>query len=102
MRRQRGALRQGSHLIGHDSEAATLLAGARRFNGGIQRKQFGLFGDGPDAVEEQADFTGLLLQDSDHSCGGLDRASRCRGGFDGAAIANLPQRGQQLIGFGAM
>ncbi len=39
------ALGQLAHLVGHHGEAAPVLAGARRLDGGVERQQVGLVGD---------------------------------------------------------
>src|SRR5690606_15017234 len=54
-RRLLGALRQAAHLVGHHGEAAALLAGACRLDGGVERQQVGLLGHALDDVEDLAD-----------------------------------------------
>ncbi len=56
----------------NDREAATGIAGARRFNGGIERQQIGLAGNRVDQLDNIADPRGRLgkLSLRDHwSCG---------------------------------
>ena len=44
-----------AHLAGHDREAAALLAGARRFDRGVQRQDVGLEGDAVDHADDVDD-----------------------------------------------
>ena len=63
--RLRGGLRllgQLADLLGHDREAAALLAGARRLDGGVQGEQVRLLGDGGDGVDDPADALALGAQ----------------------------------------
>ena len=46
-------------LLGDDGEAAALLAGARRLDGGVERQQVGLRGDRGDRLDDAADLIGL-------------------------------------------
>jgi hypothetical protein len=48
-------LRLSSHLGGDHSKTAASFAGAHRFNGGVQRQQIGLSGDGVDQFECRTD-----------------------------------------------
>src|SRR5690606_22708549 len=50
-----GALRQAAHLVGDHGEAAPLLAGPRRLDGGVERQQVGLLGHPLDHIEDLAD-----------------------------------------------
>ena len=49
----RGLLGQRLHFRGHDRKAAAGFAGARRLDGGIERQQIGLAGDGVDRVRRR-------------------------------------------------
>ena len=53
--RLRGLLGQRLHFGRHDREAAAGLAGARRLDGGVERQQVGLPGDGVDQFDHVAD-----------------------------------------------
>ena len=50
-----GLLGQRLHFGRHDREAAAGLAGARRLDGGVERQQVGLAGDGVDQFDDVAD-----------------------------------------------
>jgi hypothetical protein len=43
---------------GHHREAAALLAGARRFHGGVEREDVGLEGDAVDHADDVGDLLG--------------------------------------------
>ena len=45
-----------AHLAGHHGEAAALLAGARRLDGGVQREDVGLEGDAVDHADDVGDL----------------------------------------------
>ena len=47
---------EAAHLVGHHREASALVAGARRFDSGVERQQVGLRSDGTDDVEHAADL----------------------------------------------
>ena len=64
-----GLLGQLADLLGHDGEAAALLAGARRLDGGVERQQVGLLGDGRDGVDDAADALALGAQLADGLAG---------------------------------
>ena len=53
--RLRGLLGQRLHLGRHHGKAAAGLAGARRLDGGVERQQVGLAGDGVDQFDHVAD-----------------------------------------------
>ena len=57
------ALGELAHLGGHDGEAAAMLAGTRRFDGGVEREEVRLVGDLLD--------DGDLLRDLRHRLDGL-------------------------------
>ena len=63
--RFRGLLGQRLHLGSHDREAAAGFAGARRLDGGVQRQQIGLPGDGVDQFDDVADPGRRLRQFAD-------------------------------------
>ena len=52
-----GAFGQLAHFVGDDGKAASLLAGAGGFDGGVQRQQVGLVGD---VVNHADDFADLI------------------------------------------
>ena len=54
--RRRRALRQAAHLGRHHREAAPLLAGARRFDRGVERQDIGLEGDAVDHADDVDDL----------------------------------------------
>ena len=56
----RGLLGQRLHLGGDDRKAAAGFAGARRLDGGVERQQIGLAGDGVDQFDDVADAGGRL------------------------------------------
>ena len=60
--RLRGLLRQRLHLGGHDGEATPGVAGTGRLDGGVERQQIGLFGDGIDEFDHGADAGRRLRQ----------------------------------------
>ena len=64
-----GAFGQLAHLVGHDGETAALFAGARSFDGCVQRQQIGLVGDFADQPDDAADPLGALAQRIDAECG---------------------------------
>ena len=66
-----------AHLLGDDGEAAALLARARGLDGGVERQQVGLRGDGGDGLDDAADLVGLAPPSSPMAA--LRRARRPRG-----------------------
>ncbi|MCY1287087.1 hypothetical protein D9M70_360730 [compost metagenome] len=62
-----GTLGQGAHLVRHHGEAAPLLAGARRFDGGVQGQQVGLLGNALDHFQHAADGGAVRRQLVDHA-----------------------------------
>ena len=60
--RLRGLLRQRLHLGGDDGETAAGVAGTRRLDGGVERQQIGLFGNGVDEFDHGADAGRRLRQ----------------------------------------
>ena len=61
-RRLGGPPRQLAHLAGDHGEAAPVLTGTRRLDGGVQRQQVGLLGDLLDQRGHAPYAVGLLLQ----------------------------------------
>ena len=55
------ALRELAHLIGHDREAASGLAGARGLDGRVEREQVGLVGDRRDDIHDRCRSRSLRL-----------------------------------------
>ena len=87
-----GALgRELAHLVGDDGEPLAVLAGARRFDGRVEREEVGLARDGADGVGDLADALRLLAELDDGGHGGAgDGADLGHGGErfvggDGAA-----------------
>ncbi len=96
--RRRGALGQLPDLVGDDGEAAPLLAGARRLDGGVQRQQVGLVGNVVNGLDDARNRLGTLTQGCDHLGRLLHRMRdaldlRRRGAYDlGAARRMLARR----------
>ena len=94
--------RQRAHLVGDHGEALAMLAGACRFDGGVQRQQVGLVRDARHRLDDFANRGGLAFQFLDH----LDRAFLPLGGAaDGLdGIGDLPcdvgDHGLQRLGLG--
>ena len=77
-------------LLGDDREAAALLARARGLDGGVEREQVGLRGDGGDGLDDAADLLGLRAELADG------------GGGRGGGLAHGAHRGGRLAhGVGA-
>ena len=55
-----GTLGQVAHLVGDHREAAAGLAGAGRFDGGVQRQQVGLVGDRLHVLQQREDAVQVL------------------------------------------
>ena len=75
----RAALRQAAHFAGHDGKAAALLAGAGRFDSGIQGQDVGLEGDAVNGADDVGDALGAavdLVHGADH-LGHHAAAARC-------------------------
>ena len=62
--------RQRLYLGSHDGEAAAGIAGAGRLDGGVERQQVGLLGDGVDEFDHRADTGRRLRQFADPVIGG--------------------------------
>ena len=61
----RGLFGERLHFGRHDRKAAAGLAGARRLDGGVERQQIGLAGDGVDELDDVADAGRRLRQFAD-------------------------------------
>jgi hypothetical protein len=70
LRRLGGLARQRLDFGGHDRKAAAGFAGARGLDGGVQRQQVGLRGDGVDEADDFADPPRRLGEDP-------ERCRRC-------------------------
>ncbi len=57
-----GGLRERPHLVGDHRKAASVIAGPRGLDGGIQRQEIGLVGNVADGFRHVADAGGLLAQ----------------------------------------
>ena len=68
--RLRGLFRQRLYLGRHDGETAAGVAGAGRLDGGVERQQIGLLGDGIDEFDHRADAGCRLRQFADPVIGG--------------------------------
>jgi hypothetical protein len=91
-------LGQGTHFVGNHREALAVLAGAGRFDGGVQGQQVGLV-DAGHGLDDVADVGGLLFKFGDHAhrvglapCGDADVADEKRNLVAGArpGPASLP------------
>ena len=60
-----GAAGEGTHLVCHHGKAAALLAGPGGLDGGVERQQVGLLGDGVDDVDHFVDAVGIVGQPLD-------------------------------------
>ncbi len=65
-------LGQVAHLVGDHREAASGLAGARGFDGGVEGEQVGLLGDALDHFEDLADVHRAAVEGLDVGAGGAD------------------------------
>ncbi|CRX27550.1 hypothetical protein PAERUG_P54_1_London_24_VIM_2_04_13_04670 [Pseudomonas aeruginosa] len=63
---------QVAHLVGDHCEAASGLAGARGFDGGVEGEQVGLLGDALDHFEDLADVHRTAVEGLDVGAGGAD------------------------------
>ena len=95
-----GLLGQRLHFGGHDGEAAAGLAGARRLDGGVERQQVGLPGDGVDQFDDVADPGRRLRQFADPIVGLARLVDRLVG--DARRVlhlaADLVDRGGHFLG----
>ncbi len=60
------ALGQVTYFIGHHGKAAAQVAGARCFDGGIERQQVGLFGDAVDHADNAIDLLTVFSELANH------------------------------------
>src|SRR6185436_10393844 len=67
---RRAAQRQVAHFARDDREAASLLAGPRRFHGGVEGENVGLEGDAVDRADDLGD-PGRALADAAHGADDL-------------------------------
>ncbi|MNJ21788.1 hypothetical protein D3C77_161510 [compost metagenome] len=82
-----GAAGEGAYLVCHHGKAASLLAGPGGLDGGVERQQVGLLGDGVDDVDHLVDAVGIVGQPLD-GAGGV--AYLVRQGTDGGNGARHP------------
>ena len=83
------ALSEAAHFTRDDSEAPALLAGARRFDGGIQRQQVGLERDLVDHTDDVGDLAAGRIDLFHRPHGALDHGAaffRMRAGVRGELI----------------
>ncbi|PMQ07103.1 hypothetical protein PseAD21_28190 [Pseudomonas sp. AD21] len=71
-----GTLGEVAHFIGHHRETTPALAGASRFDGGVERQQVGLFGDAADHFQHRADLLAVDRQRFDFGHGFADFISQ--------------------------
>ena len=88
-----GLHRQRFHLGRHHGKAAAGRAGARRFDGGIEREQRGLPGDLRDQIDDIADRGGRLAQAIDILAGVIGGGAGLVG-----EVAGLPHLGGDAFG----
>ncbi len=67
-----GLLGQRPDLVGHHREATSLLAGPRRLDGRVERKQVGLIGDLADHLQDPADLLAVAGQPGQHGVVGVE------------------------------
>ena len=108
-----GLLGELAHLVGDDREAAPVLAGAGRLDGGVEGQEVGLLGDPGDGVDDRADLLGLGAELADGLggvAGGRAQAAhrlrrRRHGGRalagERAGLLGAALRGGDLVGRGA-
>ena len=94
-----GLVGQRLHLGGDHRKAAAGFAGARRFDGGVQRQQVGLRGDRVDQFDHLADLLGAGRQHLHGGVGALGIAHRLAGDLARARHlpGNLGDRARQLF-----
>ena len=106
------ARRQAANLVGDHGEATTCLAGAGGLDGGIERKQIGLTGDGLNHIGDPTDLFGARGQAIDQLTAGMGLRAELLHAFDGAlqlgltgiaALAHRLRRVQRMTrAFGAV
>jgi hypothetical protein len=69
-------VRQVAHFIGDHGKAASGLAGASRFDGGVECQQVGLLGDALDHLKDLPDVHRLAVQGFDIAARGADFAGQ--------------------------
>ncbi|KAF1858517.1 hypothetical protein Lal_00015034 [Lupinus albus] len=75
------ALGQRAHLARHDGEAAALFAGARRFDGRVQRQDVGLERDAVDDADDVDDLLGRIVDRAHRLHDLVDDGAALRGDF---------------------
>ena len=96
----RGLVGEALHLGSDHGEAAAGFAGARGLDGGVERQQIGLRGDGLDQVDHHADAPGVVGKPLHGGVGGAGFLDRLAGDFrrgDDLA-ADFGDRGRQFLG----
>ena len=91
-----GPLGQRADVVGDHGEAAALLAGARRFDGGVEREQVGLAGNVVDGLDDAADLLTALAELFDLACGHVDSLADGLERLHGAPDLLLAGRGLVL------
>ena len=77
--RLRGLVGEALHLGGDHGKAAAGFAGARGLDGGVEREQVGLRGDGLDQVDHDADAAGVFGKPLHGGVGGAGLIDRLAG-----------------------
>ncbi len=77
-----GSPRQTANLVGNHRESPPGLAGTRRLDRGIERKQVGLAGDGLDHIGNLADLVGTGRKAIDQFAAGLGVGTQLLHSFD--------------------
>ncbi len=70
----RGLFGQLADFVGYDRKPEAMFAGARRFDGGVQREQVGLFGEVINDFDDLADVVGTMAENVDDFRGRLNSA----------------------------
>ena len=95
-----GLHRQRFDFRGDDGEAAAGLAGAGRFDGGVERQQIGLLGDGLNELDDVADLLRRIGKRRHFAVGRLRLIDRHA--HDIVGLRDLPgdfgDRGRQFVG----
>ena len=89
----RGFLREFSHFLGNDGESEAMLAGARGFDRGVERKQVGLLGEIVNHFDDLADVVGAAAENVDDFSRSLDGVAGAIESFGG-----LVHRGHAGLG----
>ncbi len=102
-----GARRQVAHLIGDHGETTAHLAGASRLDGGVERQQVGLAGDGLDHLGDLLDLFGAATEAVDQLAAGQGLGTQLLHAADGlvefglaigTGLTHMPGRRQCLLG----